>query len=119
MLVGEGGDLGQMGYAKHLLRPGEGFQLLADGFRRPAADPNVDFVKDQRARDRRLSPLSPPSMIRALLDAYLEREHHARHLASRRNLMQRLHGLARIGRDAALDRVPPVLPPLRSRLREG
>jgi hypothetical protein len=50
VLVGEGGDLWQMGHAQNLLAAAEGFELLADGFRGAAADADVDLVEDQRAR---------------------------------------------------------------------
>jgi len=50
MLVGEGGDLGQVGDAEDLLAAAEGFELLADGLRGASADADVDFVEDQGAR---------------------------------------------------------------------
>ena len=50
MLIGEGGDLRQMGDAENLLGAAEGLELLADGFGGAASDADVDFVEDQRAR---------------------------------------------------------------------
>ena len=50
MLVGEGGDLRQVGDAEDLLAAAEGFELLADGFGGAASDADVDFVEDQGAR---------------------------------------------------------------------
>ncbi len=55
MLIGEGGDLRQVGDAEDLLRAAEGFELLADGFGGAAADADVDFVEDQGARGGFLS----------------------------------------------------------------
>jgi hypothetical protein len=49
VLVGEGGDLGQVGDAENLLAAAEGFELLADGFRGASADADVDLVEDQGA----------------------------------------------------------------------
>ena len=50
VLIGEGGDLRQMGDAENLLAAAEGFELLADGFGGAASDADVDFVEDQSAR---------------------------------------------------------------------
>ena len=47
VLIGEGGDLGQVRYAQHLLAAAQGLQLLPDGFGRAAADADIDFVEDQ------------------------------------------------------------------------
>ncbi len=50
VLIGEGGDLRQVGDAEDLLAAGESLEFLADGFGGAAADADVDFVEDQRAR---------------------------------------------------------------------
>ena len=50
VLVGEGGDLGQVGDAEDLLAAAEGLELLADGLGGAAADADVDLVEDQGAR---------------------------------------------------------------------
>jgi hypothetical protein len=50
MLIGEGGDLREVGDAEDLLGAAEGFELLADGFGGAASDADVDFVEDERAR---------------------------------------------------------------------
>ena len=50
VLVGEGGDLGQVGDAQHLLGAGQRLQLGADRLRCAAANADVDFVEDQGAR---------------------------------------------------------------------
>ena len=47
VLVGEGGDLRQVGDAENLLAAAEGFEFLADSFRGAAADTDVDFVEDK------------------------------------------------------------------------
>ena len=47
MLVGEGGDLREVGNAEDLLGAGESFELLADGFSRAASDADVDLVENQ------------------------------------------------------------------------
>ena len=49
VLIGEGGDLGQMGDAQDLLAAAQGFELLADGLGGAASDADVDFVEDQCA----------------------------------------------------------------------
>ena len=50
VLIGEGGDLGQVGDAEDLLSAAKGFEFLADGFGGAASDADVDFVEDERAR---------------------------------------------------------------------
>ncbi|MFZ1939837.1 MAG: hypothetical protein WAU67_12115 [Terracidiphilus sp.] len=50
MLIGEGGDLRKVSDAENLLRAAKGFELLADGFGGAAADADVDFIEDERAR---------------------------------------------------------------------
>ncbi len=50
MLIGEGGDLRQVGDAEDLLGAAKGLELLADGLGGAASDADVDFVEDQRAR---------------------------------------------------------------------
>ena len=50
MLIGEGGDLRQVGDAEDLLGAAEGLELLADGLGGAASDADVDFVEDQGAR---------------------------------------------------------------------
>ena len=47
VLMGLGGDLGQVGDAQDLVVAAEGLELLADGFGDGAADTAVDFVEDQ------------------------------------------------------------------------
>ena len=53
-----------------------------------------------------------PALARSLLHAHLERQHHPRQLAAGSDLLQRLQGLPRIGRDSAIDQVPPVPSPV-------
>ncbi len=52
VLVGEGGDLRQMGDAEDLLGFGQGLELLADGLGCATADADVDFVEDEGAGER-------------------------------------------------------------------
>ncbi len=49
VMVGESGDLGQVGDAKDLVRPRQALELFAYRLGRPAADPGVDLVEDQGA----------------------------------------------------------------------
>ncbi len=49
VMVGKGGDLGQVGDAKDLVRPRQALQLLAYSLGCAAADSGVDFVEDQGA----------------------------------------------------------------------
>ena len=49
VVVGEGGDLGEVGDAEDLLHSREGFEFLADGFGGAASDADVDFVEDEGA----------------------------------------------------------------------
>jgi hypothetical protein len=51
VLVGKGGNLGQMGDAQYLLGAGKLLQFLADRLGSPATDADVDLVEDQGARD--------------------------------------------------------------------
>ena len=45
MPVGEFGDLGQMGDAKHLVMPGKPRKLAADNLSNASADAGIDFIK--------------------------------------------------------------------------
>src|SRR5271165_5569101 len=54
MLIGEGGDLGEVGDAEDLLGFGERLELLSNGFGGAASDADVDFVEDEGARNLRL-----------------------------------------------------------------
>jgi hypothetical protein len=49
VVIGEGGDLREVGYAQDLVRAGEGFQFFSDGFGGAASDAGIDFVEDQGA----------------------------------------------------------------------
>src|SRR5580692_7702727 len=68
MLIGKRRDLGQMGDAKYLLRARELLELLSHRVSRPAANPNINLIEDQRARNRRLTPSSSLPASRPLLD---------------------------------------------------
>jgi len=50
VLIGEGGDLGQVGYAQNLLAAAEGFELLATASAAASANADVDLIEDQGAR---------------------------------------------------------------------
>ena len=108
VLIGEGGDLREVGDAEDLLDAREGFELLADGFGGAATDADVDFVKDEGAGD--LS-FAGAATVRALFDADFEGEEDAGHFAAGSDLVEGLDGLAWIGGDAALDCVPTVRGP--------
>ncbi len=47
VLIGEGGDLGQVSNAEHLLAATKGLELLADGLGSAASNADVDFVEDK------------------------------------------------------------------------
>ena len=49
VLIGEGGDLREVGDAQNLLGAGERLELLADSFGGAASDADVDLIEDQRA----------------------------------------------------------------------
>ena len=74
MLIGEGGDLRQVGDAENLLAAAEGFEFLADGFGGAAADADVDFVEDEGARRGFLSGLLTEFSSTATLRASITRE---------------------------------------------
>ena len=82
--VGVGRDLGQMGHAQDLVAPREGPQAAPDRVRAPTADPRVDLVEDE---DRRVVGLGQDA---------LDRQRHARQLATRRDPGQRPGRLARV-----------------------
>ena len=78
MLVGEGGDLREVGNAEDLLGAGESFELLADGFSGAASDADVYLVEDQGAR----GGLLLLGFGCALFDADFEGQHDARHFSA-------------------------------------
>src|ERR1700678_805188 len=90
MLVGEGGDLRKMCNAEHLLDAAQGFEFLAYCFGSAAADADVDFVEDQRARGDGLFARTAAS----LLHADLEGQHDAAHFAAGSDFVERLERLA-------------------------
>ena len=49
VMVGEGGDLRQVGHAENLVRPRQGSSASSYRFRCPASDAGIDFVEHQRA----------------------------------------------------------------------
>ena len=102
VLVGEGGDLGQVGDAENLLAAAEGFELLADGFRGAPADADVDLVEDQGARGGGLGF----GLGGTLFDADFEGQHDAGHLAAGGDLVEGFEGFARVGGDAVFDDIP-------------
>ena len=123
MLVGKGRDLRQVRNAHHLLPLGQRLQLSSHRLRRPASNPDIDLVEHQHSRRwecprlfiaHLLSPAPAPCPgHKALLHRHFQRQHHPAHLPTRRNLLERLQRLARVGRDQALDPVPPVRRPVR------
>jgi hypothetical protein len=93
--VGEASDLGLVGDTDDLVCAAEVPEPPADRLRHAPADPDVDLVEDERARDlgRRGDGL--------------EREHQPRDLAARRDAHERPGLLARVCRDEELDPVEP------------
>jgi hypothetical protein len=100
MLIGKRGDLREMSDAENLLRASESFELLANGFCSAAADADIDFVEDERARRGFLSGFG-----RGFFDGDFECEQNSRELAAGCDLSQRLQRFSRIGGNAVLDRV--------------
>ena len=49
MMVGEGGDLRQVGNAEHLIGARQRLKFFAHGFGCATSDAAIDFVEDQRA----------------------------------------------------------------------
>ena len=94
MMIGKRCDLRQMRHTKHLVRPRERFQLLANRFRRSSAYAGVNFIEDQRPLN---SARFAPRIAR--LHASLQRQHHAREFSPRGNLLEWMHGLAGVRRN--------------------
>ena len=106
MLIGEGGDLRQVGDAEDLLRAAEGFELLADGLGGAASDADVDFVEDQGARGGFFLRFGG-----GFFDRNFKGQHDAGELAAGGDFGERLEGLAGVGGDEVLDLVPAVRGP--------
>jgi hypothetical protein len=49
VMIGESGDLREMGNAENLIVAGQGFEFFADGFGGAPSDAGVYFVEDQSA----------------------------------------------------------------------
>ena len=101
MLIGEGGDLGQMGDAQDLLGAAQRLELLADRFGGAASNADIDLIEDQRARRWFFSRLG-----RSLFHGYLKRQHYPAQLAARGNLHQRFHRLTGVGCNAVFNFIP-------------
>ena len=115
MLIGEGGDLREVGYAEDLLAAAEGFQLLADGFGGAASDADVDFVEDQGAGCGVLLV----GLGGVFFNRYFKCQHDAGHLAAGGDFGEGFEGFAGVGGDAALDFVPAGGGPRRTDSRSG
>src|SRR5437763_6060411 len=89
-------DLRQMRHAEYLSTPAESAELAAHDLRDRAADAGVHLVEYHAARRLRRA-------------RYLHRERQPRELASRGDLGERPGRLSRVGGDAELDAVDPVL----------
>ena len=89
-------DLRQMRHAEYLSTPAEGAELPAHDLGDRAADAGVHLVEYHAARRLRRA-------------RYLHRERQPRELASRGDLGERPGRLSRVGGDAELDAVDPVL----------
>src|SRR5258708_17167046 len=93
------------------------FHLPPPAPRPPPADANIDLIEDQGSRQNRLL-LSSRTTRGSFFHRHLQRQHHAGHLATGRNLMQWLQRLPRIGGDQAFHLVPTISrPALASLLR--
>jgi len=113
VLVGEGGDLGQMRDAQDLLAAAEGFEFLAYRLRSAATNADIDLVEDQGAgRGSRF-----PGFGRGLFNSDLEGQHDAAHFAAGGDFMQGLEWLAGVGGDAVLDLIPSCGGPMSGLLR--
>lgn len=102
MLVGEGGDLRQMGDAKDLLAAAEGLELVANRLGGAASDADVDFVEDQSAGGGGFGL----GLGCGLFDRDFEGEHDAGHFAAGGDFRKGLEWLAGVGGDAAFDDIP-------------
>ena len=102
VLIGEGGDLRQVGDAEDLLAAAEGFELLADGFGGAAADADVDFVEDEGARGGVLLLGLGGALFDATLRASMTRDISPPEAIS----CEGLERLAGVGGDAVFDLVP-------------
>src|SRR5690349_7859732 len=113
MLIGEGGNLREVGDTEYLLGSRELLQLLAHGLRRAAPDATVDLIKDQRPlRGASASAVAAGSFRVAAFDGGLERQHDARELAAGGDLLYRAQRLAGIGRDKVLHLVEAACGPV-------
>ncbi len=95
MAVPEGGELGQVRNAQHLVSLGQFPQFPPDDGSHPAADALIDFVEDQG---------------RGLVGARqhtLQSQHQAGRFAPRGDLDQRFEPFAQVGRHQELDLVKP------------
>ena len=108
VLIGEGGDLREVGDAEDLLDAREGFEFLADGFGGPASDADVDLVEDEGAGDL---DFAGAAAVCAFFYADFKGEQDAGHFAAGGDLVEGLDGLAGVGGDAALDFIPAVRGP--------
>ena len=93
MVVGEGGDLRQMGDAEHLTATGECRELSPDDFRDRAADPGIDLVENHGRR------------VDLFESHRLDRQHDARELAAGGDTTQHALIFARVGRKEELQGV--------------
>ena len=106
MLIGESGDLRQVGDAQDLLGAAEGFEFVADGFGGAASDADVDFVEDEGARGGFFLGFG-----RRLFNGHFKGEEDAGELAARGDFGEGLEGFAGVGRDEVGDGVPALSGP--------
>ncbi len=98
MVLGQRGDLGQVGHTKHLVPPRQAGQFRADRAPDFAAHIRIDFVEDQQGRGVGLG------------QNRLEREHDPGGLPARRDFVERQQILPGIGREEkAAVAVPPLM----------
>ena len=87
MAVGHGGNLRQVGNADNLMAPGDYTKLFRNHLGRPAADPGINFIKNQGGN------------IICLGQHRFHRQHDARQLTAGGNHAERSDRLSRIGGD--------------------
>lgn len=88
VVIGEGGDLGEVRDAEDLLSSSEAIQAFADAFGDGAADAGVDFIEDERGRH---------GLPFDVADAGLQGEGDAGEFAAGSDLLEGLGSFAEVG----------------------
>ena len=91
MVIGKSCDLRKMGYAEHLVAPGQALELLADRFCGSPTNAGINFVENQGA----LHPAVPLASRRSpSFHTGLQCQQDTRQFPARSNLLQRPQGFA-------------------------